>query len=160
MGCCVNNGIKMNNVNLNSSVADPFDLQRFIKAQQDYYSTALAEITQGKKQSHWIWFIFPQFIGLGHSPTASRYAIKSLAEARAYLEHPVLGPRLIQCAQAMLGLKGKSVRDILGCPDDLKLRSSATLFAQISEPDSVFHQILDKYYRNQADAITLQLIQD
>ncbi len=140
-------------------MSDSFDLQRFVQAQQDCYSTVLAEINNGKKRSHWIWFIFPQFIGLGHSPAASLYAIKSLAEARAYLAHPVLGARLVQCAQALLNLNGQSARDILGWPDDLKLRSSATLFAQISEPDSVFHQLLKKYYQNEADSITLKLIQ-
>src|SRR4051794_38316706 len=104
-----------------------------------------------------MWYIFPQLDGLGSSPTARHYAIKSLDEARQYLAHPTLGPRLHECAQALLHLEGRSATQILGSPDDLKLRSSATLFAHVSPPDSVFAQLLDKYYQSQPDSKTLAL---
>jgi uncharacterized protein (DUF1810 family) len=129
-----------------------------VDAQERTFEQALAEITSGHKQSHWMWFIFPQFDGLGWSATAKRYAIKSLAEARAYLAHPVLGPRLIESAEALLPLQGLTANDVFGYPDDLKLRSSATLFAQVSSTNSVFHRILDKYFDGTPDDATLRLI--
>ena len=137
-----------------------YDLERFAEAQEGMYEQALAEIRRGRKQSHWMWFVFPQFDGLGVSATSRRYAVKSVDEARAYLAHPVLGPRLIECAEAMLGVDGRSARQILGSPDDLKLRSCATLFAQVSPAGSAFHQILDKYFGGQPDDRTLSLISD
>jgi len=113
---------------------DPYDLERFLKAQESSYERALAEIRNGEKVSHWMWYIFPQLEGLGSSPTARRYSIKSLEEARAYLGHPVLGPRLKGCAEAVLAVAGRSAWAIFGSPDDFKLRSSATLFSLVSPP--------------------------
>jgi len=134
------------------------DLHRFVEAQESDYDRALSEIRDGHKRSHWMWYVFPQFAGLGTSPTATRYAIASLDEVRAYLQHPILGPRLIQCAEAVLTLEGKSATEIFGSPDDLKLRSSATLFAHVSPPGSVFERIIDKYYRGEKDEKTIQLL--
>src|SRR5687768_12809920 len=119
------------------------DLDRFVKVQAGVYQTALAEIQRGRKSSHWMWYIFPQLQGLGSSSMAQRYAIRDLDEAKAYLAHPVLGPRLVECAEAALGVEGRSAHDIFGSPDDLKLRSSGTLFAAVSPPGSVFHRLLD-----------------
>ena len=110
---------------------DPFDLQRFVDAQHGVYESALREITQGQKRTHWMWFIFPQIDGLGSSPAARHYAIKSREEAEAYLRHPVLGPRLAECAEATLAVDSRTAREMFGSPDDLKLRSSATLFASM-----------------------------
>ena len=138
--------------------ADPHDLARFIKAQEGTYDHALAEIRNGRKRSHWMWFIFPQFNGLGFSATSKRYAIKSVAEAQAYLYHPVLGPRLVECAEAAVAIEGRSAVEIFGSPDDLKLRSCATLFASISSPGSVFDRLLDTFFDGEHDARTLQLI--
>jgi uncharacterized protein (DUF1810 family) len=137
---------------------DPHNLARFLTAQEPIYQQALAELNAARKSSHWMWFIFPQLAGLGRSSTAEHFAIQSKAEARAYLAHPTLGPRLIECAQALLQHDGKSATQILGSPDDLKLRSSATLFAQITQPDSPFAQLLKKYYNSQPDPKTLQLL--
>ena len=137
---------------------DPHHLQRFVEAQERIYSQALAEIRRGRKQSHWMWFVFPQFAGLGSSPTSQQYAIASLDEARAYLAHPVLGRRLIECAAAVLAVEGRWAHDIFGSPDDMKLRSSATLFASISPAGSVFHRVLDKYFGGLPDARTMSLI--
>jgi uncharacterized protein (DUF1810 family) len=137
---------------------DPFNLSRFLDAQADDYSQALAEIRRGWKESHWMWYIFPQFDGLGFSPTSRLYAIKSIAEARAYLAHPVLGPRLVECAEAVLGVEGRSATDIFDSPDDQKLRSSATLFASVSPPDSVFDRLLLKYFGGERDDKTLGLV--
>ena len=134
------------------------DLSRFVDAQQGIYETALSEIRRGQKLSHWMWFVFPQYAGLGTSPTSQRYAIKSVAEAEAYLNHPVLGRRLVECAEALLRIEARSARQIFGDPDDMKLKSSATLFAQVSPAGSVFERVLDKYFRGERDARTLQLI--
>jgi len=135
---------------------DPFDLNRFVAAQTGQYETALAEIKAGRKRSHWMWFIFPQFDGLGFSPTARLNAIKSVAEARGYLAHPLLGPRLLECFAAVLGIEGRSAHDVFGSPDDMKLRSCATLFAHVSPPGSAFERLLDKYFSGKADNRTLQ----
>ena len=132
-------------------------LERFIEAQQTVYDQALAEIRSGLKQTHWMWFVFPQFDGLGLSAMSRRYAVKSLDEARAYLSHPLLGPRLLECAEAVLGVESRSAEDIFGSPDDMKLRSSATLFAQVSANGSVFHRILDKYFHGRHDQRTIAL---
>jgi len=139
-------------------VSDPYDLNRFVRAQEQSYEQALSELERGRKQSHWMWYVFPQFDGLGSSPTSKLYSIKSMAEARAYLEHPVLGPRLAECAEAMLAVDGKSARAILGSPDDMKLKSCATLFAHVSPPGSVFERLLDKFYDGERDAATLRLL--
>ena len=137
---------------------DPHDLQRFLDAQEGDYEQALSGITSGRKRSHWMWYIFPQIDGLAFSATSKRYAIKSVDEAKAYLEHPVLGPRLIACAEAALQVEGRSANEVFGSPDDLKLRSSATLFAAVSPPGSAFERLLDKFYRGERDEKTIQLL--
>ena len=135
---------------------DPNDLNRFLLAQESDYEQALQEITSGRKRTHWMWYIFPQIDGLAFSATSRHYAIKSAAEARAYLEHPVLGARLLACGEAALAHEGRSAADIFGSPDDLKLRSCATLFSQVSPPGSVFHRLLDKFYAGKPDGETLR----
>ena len=137
---------------------DPHDLQRFVLAQEDDYENALREITAGRKRTHWMWFVFPQIAGLGFSAMAQRYAIASADEARAYLAHPVLGERLRACARAALEHDGKSATEVFGSPDDLKLRSSATLFAAVSEEGSVFHRLLARYYAAGPDPATMRLL--
>jgi uncharacterized protein (DUF1810 family) len=140
-----------------TAAADPFDLARFVAAQADRYEAALAELRRGRKDSHWMWFVFPQFVGLGSSPTAERYSIKSVEEARAYLAHPVLGPRLVDCAEAVVGLAERTAEEIFGPVDAMKLRSSATLFAGVSPAGSVFHRVLDKYFGGDPDDRTQRL---
>ena len=117
---------------------DPHDLNRFVEAQAAVYPQALAEIRGGRKRSHWMWYVFPQFAGLGFSSTSQRYAIKSAAEAAAYLAHPVLGPRLVECAEAALAVERRTASDIFGPPDDMKLKSCATLFAAVPHAPPVF----------------------
>ena len=141
-----------------SDRGDPFDLSRFISAQEGIYDRALAELRDGLKRSHWMWYIFPQVEGLGHSPTTRRYSIKSLEEARHYLAHPVLGQRLKESAEAVLAIQGRSAADIFGHPDDWKLQSSMTLFELVSGPESVFGRILEKYYQGKRDTRTLQIV--
>jgi len=135
---------------------DPRGLRRFVVAQTPVYTQALAEIRAGRKHSHWMWYIFPQVEGLGFSSTSRLYSIKSRAEAEAYLSHPVLGPRLVECAEAALSVEGRSAYQIFGSPDDRKLHSSATLFAEVSPEGSVFHRLLDKYFEGAPDEATLQ----
>ena len=137
---------------------DPFGLERFVQAQAGVYDQALAEIRAGRKTSHWMWFIFPQIDGLGSSPMAKKYAIKSIAEAQAYLKHPVLGPRLVECCEAVLQINGKSAPDIFGDTDAMKLRSSATLFEYVAAEDSVFGRLLDKCFGGLRDDATLRLL--
>jgi uncharacterized protein (DUF1810 family) len=139
---------------------DPYQLDRFVQAQASDYAKALAEVRAGRKRSHWMWYIFPQFAGLGFSSTSRRYAIQSAGEAVAYLQHPLLGPRLAEICEALLGLKGGSAHAIFGSPDDLKLRSCLTLFAQVSPPASVFRQLLEKYFAGQPDGATFRLLAD
>jgi uncharacterized protein (DUF1810 family) len=141
-------------------MVDPYDLQRFVRAQEHDYEEALSEIRSGRKRSHWMWYIFPQFDGLGVSPTSKQYAVKSLAEARAFLAHPLLGPRLRECAAAAVRIEGLSAADIFGFPDDMKLRSCATLFASVSPAGSVFHRIIDKYFHGEPDADTVRLMRE
>ncbi len=136
----------------------PFDLNRFTSAQEGSYVTVLAELKNGQKRSHWMWYIFPQIDGLGHSPTARFYAIRSCDEARAYLRHPVLGTRLVECAETLLSLTGRSAAQIFGFPDDMKLRSCMTLFAAVAEPPSLFDRVLDRYYDGVRDAATLRIL--
>jgi uncharacterized protein (DUF1810 family) len=136
---------------------DPYDLARFVAAQAADYDQALAEIRAGRKRSHWIWYVFPQIDGLGFSSMSKRYAIKSVDEARAYLAHPVLGKRLVEICEAALAVEGKSAHDIFGAPDDMKLKSCATLFSSVSPPDSVFERLLDKYFKGERDGKTLAL---
>jgi uncharacterized protein (DUF1810 family) len=140
-----------------SERGDPYDLARFISAQVGVYDRALAELRGGLKRSHWMWYIFPQIDGLGHSPTTKHYSIKSLEEARQYLAHPVLGARLVECAEAVLAVQGRSASDIFGYPDDMKLQSSMTLFELVAGPHSVFERVLDKYYQGKRDERTVQL---
>lgn len=139
-------------------MSDPHDLQRFVDAQDGAYTRALAEIRAGEKRSHWMWYVFPQWEGLGHSPTARRFAIRSVAEARAYLHHPTLGPRLVEAAEAALAVAGRSAHDIFGSPDDMKLHSSATLFSRVAPDGSPFHRLLDRYFGGRPDRRTLELI--
>lgn len=140
------------------SAVDPYGLARFVEAQEDCYPQVLSEIRHGLKRSHWMWYVFPQFDGLGFSPTSRRYSIKSVAEAEEYLRHPILGPRLLECARATLGVEGRSAREMFGSPDDLKLRSSATLFESVSPAGSVFEEVLDRYFGGEPDERTLQLL--
>jgi uncharacterized protein (DUF1810 family) len=135
-----------------------FDLARFVAAQRSTYERALAELRSGRKRSHWMWYVFPQLAGLGNSATSRRYAIASAEEADAYLKHPVLGARLIECATAVLEIDGRSAYEIFGSPDDLKLRSCATLFARVSTPGSVFARLLAKYFGSQEDEQTIRLL--
>ena len=137
---------------------DPFNLDRFVRAQADIYDRALGELRRGKKQSHWMWFIFPQMDGLGSSAMTREYAIKSMDEARAYLGHPVLGMRLKECAEAVLAVEGRTALEIMGRPDDLKLRSSMTLFERAAGDDSVFAKLLNKYYAGERDEKTLAIL--
>ena len=137
---------------------DPHHLHRFVQAQEQDFQRAMSEIRSGRKRSHWMWYIFPQFDGLGFSAMSRQYAIKSVAEAEAYLAHPVLGPRLVECAEAALAVEGKTALDVFGSPDDLKLRSCATLFAHVSPKGSVFERLLDKYFHGERDAKTLRLL--
>ena len=137
---------------------DPYNLARFVQAQERDYERALSEIRAGQKRSHWMWYIFPQFEGLGHSPTSRHYAIRSTEEAAAYLAHPVLGPRLLECAEAALQIKGRTALEIFGSPDDMKLRSCATLFAYVSPDRSVFQRIMDEYFRGEHDERTIDLL--
>jgi uncharacterized protein (DUF1810 family) len=137
---------------------DPHSLNRFVEAQQGVYEGALAEVTSGKKRSHWMWFIFPQFLGLGFSSTSKHYAIKTIDEAKAYLAHPVLGPRLLECTKVVVEFEGRTATQIFGSPDDMKLRSCATLFACVSPPGSVFHRVIEKYYGGAFDDQTVRLV--
>ncbi len=138
---------------------DPFDLERFLEAQKDDYRQALSEIRAGRKRTHWMWYIFPQLDGLAVSDTSKFYSIKSFDEARAYLQHATLGPRLLECAEAALLVEGRTAREVFGSPDDAKLKSCATLFALVSQPDSVFHRLLAKFYGGKQDRRTLQLLE-
>jgi uncharacterized protein (DUF1810 family) len=139
-----------------SNGPDPFDLRRFVDAQDLVYDTVVGELRNGEKRSHWIWFVFPQLRGLGRSPTAKRFGISSLDEARAYLAHDVLGPRLRECAQLVAGIDGRSIEAIFGWPDNLKVRSSMTLFIRATDDDADFRAVLDKFYDGVEDAATLE----
>ena len=134
------------------------NLNRFTKAQERVYSDVLSELKDGRKRTHWMWFIFPQIDGLGFSSTAKLYAIKSLEEARQYLVHPVLGARLLECSEIVLGVEDRSVGEIFGSPDNLKLHSSMTLFSCVAEVGSVFDAVLDEYFQGRRDSRTLELL--
>ena len=134
---------------------DPFNLQRFVDAQESVYAKVCAELRSGRKTSHWIWFIFPQFRGLGNSAMANKFGIASRQEAKAYLAHPALGPRLRECTQLVNRVQQGSISQILGYPDDLKFRSSMTLFANIATDSQVFKNALDKYFAGEPDPRTL-----
>ena len=135
-------------------MSDPHDLQRFVAAQDDVYASAVAQLRAGRKTGHWMWFVFPQIAGLGMSAMSQRYAIASLAEARAYLGHPVLGPRIAECARILTELGGHDAEKIFGGIDAIKLRSSMTLFARASEDDSVYDAVLDQYFGGEPDPQT------
>ena len=135
------------------------NLQRFIDAQNSDYEIALSEIIKGKKRSHWMWYIFPQIAGLGHTETSKFYAIKDITEAQNYFDHPVLGPRLISIAKELVQLKSNNASQIFGSPDDLKLKSSMTLFAAIAHTDPVFQAVLEKFFNGVKDQMTIQIIQ-
>ena len=139
---------------------DAAGLGRFLEAQEHDYDRALAEIRSGRKRTHWMWYIFPQFEGLGVSPISQKYAIRTVSEATAYLRHPILGARLIECAEAVLGIDERSASEIFGTPDDLKLRSCATLFAMVSPAGSVFERVLARYYDGVRDPLTLAAIRE
>lgn len=138
-------------------MTDPFDLQRFVDAQAPVYAGVVAELRRGRKQSHWMWFIFPQLAGLGHSAMAQRYALRSRDEAAAYLGHGVLGPRLRECTALVNAVEGRTIHDILGSPDDLKFHSSMTLFAAVS-PEPEFAKAIAKFYGGTPDRKTLELL--
>jgi len=140
---------------------DPFDLSRFLAIQEMMYPVALAELNHGRKRSPWMWFIFPQIEGLGNSGNSIYYSIKSNYEALAYMEHPILGARLIECCNAILKIQGRSASDIFGFPDDMKLKSSMTLFSSLdNNPDSVFIQVLKKYFEGKPDLKTIAILRD
>jgi uncharacterized protein (DUF1810 family) len=136
----------------------PYNLNRFLEAQETKYNEALAEIKKGKKQGHWMWFIFPQIAGLGFSECSVFYAIKNIEEATQYLHHPVLGKRLVQIAKAVLENNGKTANEIFGKPDDRKLQSCMTLFAQVKNAEPLFQDVLDQYYQGIKDEKTMQLL--
>jgi uncharacterized protein (DUF1810 family) len=140
------------------SASDVYDLQRFVEAQNSCYQAVSDELRAGQKTSHWMWFIFPQLKGLGKSPMAMRYAISSGEEAEAYLKNPILGPRLRHCTQLVLDLEGRSIRQIFGSLDDLKFRSSMTLFANVAPENAEFNAALQKYFAGEPDRLTLQLL--
>jgi uncharacterized protein (DUF1810 family) len=138
-------------------MTDPFDLDRFVQAQAPVYSRVVLELSAGRKQSHWMWFVFPQVAGLGFSAMSQRYAIASCEEAKAYLAHDVLGPRLIECTGLVLAVQGRSINAILGAPDDAKFRSSMTLFAAVGE-QAIFGAALDRYFAGERDGPTLDIL--
>ncbi|MDE3112220.1 MAG: DUF1810 domain-containing protein [Chloroflexota bacterium] len=137
---------------------DPHDLERFVEAQDGVYEQVKTELARGRKTSHWMWFVFPQMRGLGHSAMAERYGIGSAAEARAYWEHSLLGRRLKECVDLVLGVEGKTAREIMGSPDDVKLRSCLTLFEHVAPEEPAFARALEKYYRGERDPLTLTML--
>lgn len=138
------------------TASDPFNLQRFVDAQAPVYGQVVDELRAGRKRTHWIWFVFPQIAGLGSSATAAHYAITSLDEARAYLRHDLLGPRLRECTQLVNAVRGRSIGQIFGSPDDMKVRSSMTLFAHATSDNEDFLTLLNRYYDGEEDPLTLQ----
>lgn len=137
---------------------DPYNLRRFIDAQEKVVEYVRKELRQGRKQTHWMWFIFPQIQGLGSSPMAQEFAISSLQEAKAYLENPILGLRLVECTRLVNAIEGRSISDIFGYPDDLKFRSCMTLFAQAAPNEDAFQQALSKYSKGEQDSATLTVL--
>ncbi|WP_237214156.1 DUF1810 domain-containing protein [Falsiroseomonas oryziterrae] len=138
---------------------DSFDLDRFLRAQEPLIGQVRAELAAGRKRSHWMWFVFPQLRGLGRSEMAHYYGISGLPEARAYASHPVLGPRLAECTRLVLGVEGRTAREILGSPDDLKFRSCMTLFARAAPEQPAFREALDRFFGGEPDAATLTLLE-
>ena len=140
-------------------MSDPYNLQRFVEAQNPVYAKVCSELHEGRKRSHWMWFVFPQIVGLGSSPLGRKFAISSLAEAAAYLAHPILGPRLAECTKLVNLVEGRSVAEIFGHPDDLKFRSSMTLFARATQDNQVFVAAVQKYFKGEPDPATLLRLQ-
>lgn len=138
--------------------SDPYNLRRFIDAQEEVIEQVRTELRRGRKQTHWMWFIFPQIQGLGSSPMAQKFAISSSQEAKAYLENPILGPRLAECTRLVNAIEERSISDIFGYPDDLKFRSCVTLFAQAAPNEDAFQQALSKYFKAEQDSATLALL--
>jgi uncharacterized protein (DUF1810 family) len=137
-------------------VNDPYNLQRFVDAQAGVYDHVCSELREGRKRSHWMWFIFPQIAGLGHSSVARQFAISSIDEAKAYLQHSILGPRLTECTKLVNQIAGRSIEEIFGYPDDLKFRSCMTLFTHATSDNEVFMNALRKYFGNEQDPLTLE----
>ena len=137
---------------------DKYNLSRFLEAQMVNYEGAMLELARGRKESHWIWYIFPQIEGLGRSDTAKLYSIKSLEEGRAYLEHPVLGPRLVEACEILLSLQDCSMDEVMGFPDDLKLLSAMTLFEALSDSNSIFTKMIEFYFDDERDETSLEII--
>lgn len=135
---------------------DPYDLQRFVDAQGPVFEQVRSELMEGRKRGHWMWFIFPQIKGLGHSLTTNKFAISSREEAEAYLRHPILGPRLRECTRLVILVEGRSINQIFGYPDDLKFRSSMTLFAHATSENQAFNDALQKYFGSEVDRLTLE----
>jgi len=142
------------------SSKDPFALQRFVEAQTTVYEEVVSELRRGFKRTHWIWFIFPQITGLGHSHMAKKFSISSLAEAEAYIEHPLLGSRLRECTRLVNQVEGRSIQQIFGYPDDLKFRSSMTLFTHATPDSTLFQEALQKYFNGEPDALTIDRLRD
>ena len=134
---------------------DPFNLRRFVDAQERVFDQVCSELRNGRKRSHWMWYIFPQIKGLGYSAISVKYSISSLEEAKAYLDHPILGPRLRECARLVNQIDGRAIEDIFGYPDDMKFHSSITLFAQAPPEDQVFKDALQKYFKGESDQLTI-----
>jgi uncharacterized protein (DUF1810 family) len=145
---------------MDAKQSDLYDLGRFVKAQEDIFESVLTELTNGQKRSHWMWFIFPQIEGLGRSPTSKYYSIKSREEAQEYLSHPILGTRLLRCAELLLSVDGRSAMEIFGPPDDQKLKASMTLFATVADSGSIFERVLKKYFDGERDNKTIALLSD
>ena len=143
----------------NNIKTDKYNLNRFIEAQVDSYESAMGELSRGRKSGHWIWYIFPQIAGLGRSETTKLYSIKSLEEALAYLEHPLLGQRLIEACEILLSLRDASIDEVMGFPDDLKLLSSMTLFEAVSDSNSIFTEVIETYFNDKRDKTSLGIIE-
>lgn len=148
----------MNDFKMNDSRTNDFRLQRFVDAQSPCYEQVLSELAKADKQGHWMWFIFPQVQGLGSSENSKKFSIKSIAEARAYLEHPLLGKRLQECCQLIMDIEAGSISEALGFPDDRKLKSSMTLFAYVAGMNSIFDKVLEKHFAAKPDLLTLEII--
>lgn len=158
MEACGNCKLRDGSLAVKNVSSDPYNLERFIEAQRGGFEQACDELERGRKTGHWMWFIFPQIAGLGYSAMSQKYAIGSLEEAQAYLAHPVLGPRLREIARIMNGLEERSAYQVFGSPDDMKLRSSMTLFAQATKENEVFVEVIDKYFGGERDERTLKLV--
>jgi len=139
---------------------DAFELERFVSAQAGVIEQVRRELAEGRKRSHWMWFVFPQLRGLGYSATAHRYGLSGLDEARAYLQHAILGPRLVECTSLVNAVRGRSAHDIFGSPDDLKFRSSMSLFSRVPQASAVFQRALEQYFGGAPDPRTLQLLHE